>query len=247
MLTHPTLSQLDQLGLAGMAKAFEELQDNPEVKALDHAEWLGLLLDREVTQRKDRKLKSRLRAAKLRFAQACVEDLDLKATRGLDRRLMAELSACNWIREHHNLILTGPCGTGKTWLACALGQQAARSELCVLYHRIPRLFADLALAHGDGRHPRLFRALCRADLLILDDWGPEPMTASQRRDILEIVEERYGRGSTLVTSQIPVQQWFDVVGEPTLADAILDRLVHNAHKIELQGDSLRKLRKRVGP
>ena len=247
MLTHPTLSQLDQLGLAGMAKAFEELQDNPEVKALDHTEWLGLLLDREVTQRKDRKLKSRLRAAKLRFAQACVEDLDLKATRGLDRRLMAELSACNWIREHHNLILTGPCGTGKTWLACALGQQAARSELCVLYHRIPRLFADLALAHGDGRHPRLFRALCRADLLILDDWGPEPMTASQRRDILEIVEERYGRGSTLVTSQIPVQQWFDVVGEPTLADAILDRLVHNAHKIELQGDSLRKLRKKVEP
>jgi DNA replication protein DnaC len=247
MLTHPTLSQLGQLGLAGMAKAFEELQDNPEIKALDHAEWLGLLLDREVTQRKDRKLKSRLRAAKLRIAQACVEDLDLTAARGLDRRLMAELSACSWIREHHNLILTGPCGTGKTWLACALGQQAARSELTVLYHRVPRLFADLALAHGDGRYPRLFRALCRVDLLILDDWGPEPMTASQRRDILEIVEERYGRGSTLVTSQIPVPRWFDVVGEPTLADAILDRLVHNAHKIELQGDSLRKTRKKVEP
>lgn len=247
MLTHPTQSQLGQLGLAGMAKAFEELQGNPEVKALDHAEWLGLLLDREVTQRKDRRLKSRLRAAKLRFAQACVEDLDLKAARGLDRRLMAELSACSWIREHHNLILTGPCGTGKTWLACALGQQAARSELSVLYHRIPRLFADLALAHGDGRHPRLFRALCRADLLILDDWGPEPMTAIQRRDILEIVEERYGRGSILITSQIPVPQWFDVVGEPTLADAILDRLVHNAHKIELQGDSLRKTRKKIEP
>jgi DNA replication protein DnaC len=247
MLTHPTLSQLGQLGLAGMAKAFEELQDNPEVKALDHAEWLGLLLDREVTQRKDRRLRSRLRAAKLRIAQACVEDLDLTAARGLDRRLMAELSACSWIREHHNLILTGPCGTGKTWLACALGQQAARSELTVLYHRVPRLFADLALAHGDGRYPRLFRALCRVDLLILDDWGPEPMTASQRRDILEIVEERYGRGSTLVTSQIPVPRWFDVVGEPTLADAILDRLVHNAHKIELQGDSLRKTRKKVEP
>jgi DNA replication protein DnaC len=240
MLTHPTLTQLDQLGLAGMAKAFEELQDNPEAKALDHAEWLGLLLDREVTQRKDRRLKTRLRAAKLRFAQACVEDLDLGPARGLDRRLMAELSACNWIREHHNLILTGPCGTGKTWLGCALGQQAARSELTVLYHRIPRLFADLALAHGDGRYPRLFRALCRVDLLILDDWGPEPMNASQRRDILEIVEERYGRGAILITSQIPVAQWFDVVGEPTLADAILDRLVHNAHKIELRGESLRK-------
>ena len=247
MLTHPTLSQLGQLGLAGMAKAFEELQDNPEIKALDHAEWLGLLLDREATQRKDRKLKSRLRAAKLRITQACVEDLDLQAARGLDRRLMAELSACSWIREHHNLILTGPCGTGKTWLACALGQQAARSELTVLYHRVPRLFADLALAHGDGRYPRLFRALCRVDLLILDDWGPEPMTASQRRDILEIVEERYGRGSTLVTSQIPVPRWFDVVGEPTLADAILDRLVHNAHKIELKGDSLRKTRQKVEP
>jgi DNA replication protein DnaC len=240
MLTHPTLTQLDQLGLAGMAKAFKELQDNPEAKALDHAEWLGLLLDREVTQRKDRRLKTRLRAAKLRFAQACVEDLDLGPARGLDRRLMAELSACNWIREHHNLILTGPCGTGKTWLGCALGQQAARSELTVLYHRIPRLFADLALAHGDGRYPRLFRALCRVDLLILDDWGPEPMNASQRRDILEIVEERYGRGAILITSQIPVAQWFDVVGEPTLADAILDRLVHNAHKIELRGESLRK-------
>jgi DNA replication protein DnaC len=240
MLTHPTLTQLDQLGLAGMAKAFKELQDNPEAKALDHAEWLGLLLDREVTQRKDRRLKTRLRAAKLRFAQACVEDLDLGPARGLDRRLMAELSACNWIREHHNLILTGPCGTGKTWLGCALGQQAARSELTVLYHRIPRLFPDLALAHGDGRYPRLFRALCRVDLLILDDWGPEPMNASQRRDILEIVEERYGRGAILITSQIPVAQWFDVVGEPTLADAILDRLVHNAHKIELRGESLRK-------
>jgi len=240
MLTHPTLTQLDQLGLAGMAKAFEELQDNPEAKALDHAEWLGLLLDREVPQRKDRRLKTRLRAAKLRFAQACVEDLDLEPARGLDRRLMAELSACNWIREHHNLILTGPCGTGKTWLGCALGQQAARSELTVLYHRIPRLFADLALAHGDGRYPRLFRALCRVDLLILDDWGPEPMNASQRRDILEIVEERYSRGAILITSQIPVAQWFDVVGEPTLADAILDRLVHNAHKIELRGESLRK-------
>jgi DNA replication protein DnaC len=167
MLTHPTLSQLDQLGLAGMAKAFEELQDNPEAKALDHAEWLGLLLDREVIQRKDRRLKTRLRAARLRFAQACVEDLDLTTARGLDRRLVAELSACNWIREHHNLILTGPCGTGKTWLACAFGQQAARSELTVLYHRIPRLFADLALAHGDGRYPRLFRGLCRTDLLIL--------------------------------------------------------------------------------
>jgi DNA replication protein DnaC len=240
MLNHPTLTQLDALGFAGMATAFKELASNPDARALDHAEWLGLLLDREVTVRKDKRLKSRLRAAKLRFGQACVEDIDLSPTRGLDKRLFHELAGGNWIGEHQNLLITGACGTGKTWLACALAHKAARSDRNVLYHRIPRLFAELALAHGDGRFPRLFRSLCKADLLVLDDLGPEPMTPSQRRDVLEILEERYGRGSTLITSQLPVASWFDIVGDPTMADAILDRLVHNAHKIELKGDSLRK-------
>jgi DNA replication protein DnaC len=240
MLVHPTLTQLTELGLAGMAKAFKELRDHPQAQALEHAEWLALLLDREATERKDRRLKTRLRAARLRFVQACAEDVDFTATRGLDRRLFQELTTCQWLRGHHNLIITGACGTGKTWLACALGHNAARADLAVLYHRLPRLFAELALARGDGRYPRLFRSLCRVHLLILDDWGPEPMTAEQRRDLLEIIEDRYGRASTLVTSQIPVSRWHDVVGEPTLADAILDRLVHNAHRIELEGDSLRK-------
>jgi len=243
MLNHPTLTQLDVLGFAGMAKAFKELADNPDAKALDHAEWLGLLLDREVTVRKDKRLKSRLRAAKLRFGQACVEDIDLSPARGIDKRLFGELAGCAWIREHQNLIVVGACGTGKTWLSCALAHKAARSDHSVLYHRIPRLFAELALTHADGRFPRLFRSLCKADLLILDDLGPEPMTPSQRRDILEVTEERYGRGSTLITSQLPVASWFDIVGDPTMADAILDRLVHNAHKIELKGESLRKTKK----
>ena len=226
-----------------MATAFKELSSNPDARALDHAEWLGLLLDREVTVRKDKRLKSRLRTAKLRFGQACVEDIDLSPARGIDKRLFHELAGGNWIDEHQNLLLTGACGTGKTWLACALAHKAARADRNVLYHRIPRLFAELALAHGDGRFPRLFRSLCKADLLLLDDLGPEPMTPSQRRDVLEILEERYGRGSTLITSQLPVASWFDIVGDPTMADAILDRLVHNAHKIELKGDSLRKTKK----
>jgi DNA replication protein DnaC len=193
MLLHPTLSQLDQLGLAGMAKAFRELAENPEAKTLDHAEWLGLLLDREATERQDRRLKSRLRNAKLRYGQACVENIDFNKERGLDRRLIADLVDGHWLREHHNLLLVGACGCGKTWLSYALGQKAARLEVSVLYHRLPKLFADLALARGDGRYPRLFRSLCRAQLLILDDWGPEPMTAPQRRDLLEILEDRYGR------------------------------------------------------
>ncbi len=156
MLLHPTLNQLDQLGLAGMAKAFKDLADNPEAKNLDQAEWLGLLLDREATERQDRRLKNRLRNAKLRYSQACVEDIDFTKDRGLDRRLIIDLAEGHWLREHHNLLLVGACGCGKTWLACALGQKAARIEFSVLYYRLPKLFADLALARGDGRYPRLF-------------------------------------------------------------------------------------------
>ncbi len=240
MLLNPTLDQLHQLGLAGMAKAFNELADHPDAQTLDHAAWLGLLLDRELTARQDRRLQTRLRAAKLRYPQACIEDIDFAARRGLDRRVITELAAGHWLRDHHHLVLCGACGCGKTWLACALGHQAIRLDRSVLYYRLPRLFAELALAHGDGRYPRLFRALCRADLLILDDFGPETMTAPQRRDLLEVFEERYGRASTLVTSQLPVERWYDVIAEPTMADAILDRLVHNAHELNLKGDSLRK-------
>jgi DNA replication protein DnaC len=239
LLTHPTLEQLRQLGLAGMARAFAELADNSRGTELDHAEWLGLLLDREMADRQDRRLRARLRYARLRH-NAAVEDVDYRTARGLDRALFQKLAQGNWIREQQNLIIVGPSGVGKSWLACALGHRACRDNLSVLYQRIPRLFSDLALARGDGRYARLMRALGGVKLLILDDWGLEPLTAEQRHDMLEIVEDRYGRGATLVTSQIPVDRWHDLMGDPTLADAILDRIVHNAHRIQLRGESLRK-------
>src|SRR6516225_84048 len=239
LLTHPMLDQLGQLGLSGMAQAFAELEASDETAALTHADWLGLLVDRELTHRRDKRLAARLRYARLR-QQASVEDVDYRAPRGLDRALFQKLTNGEWIDAHDNLILCGPTGVGKSWLACALGHRACRDNLSVLYQRIPRLFSDLALARGDGRYPRLMRALGGVKLLILDDWGLEPLTAEQRHDLLEIVEDRYGRGATLITSQIPVDRWHDLIGEPTLADAILDRIVHNAHRLQLSGDSLRK-------
>jgi DNA replication protein DnaC len=239
LLIHPTLEHLRQLGLAGMARAFEELTSRADSAELDHAEWLGLLLDREIADRQDRRLRARLRYARLRHS-AAVEDVDYRTARGLDRALFQKLAMGAWIREQQNLIIVGPSGVGKSWLACALGHRACRDNLSVLYQRIPRLFSDLALARGDGRYARLMRALGGVKLLILDDWGLEPLTAEQRHDLLEIVEDRYGRGATLFTSQVPVDRWHDLIGDPTLADAILDRVIHNAHRIQLRGDSLRK-------
>ncbi len=157
-----------------------------------------------------------------------------------DKVSLQQLATGRWIKDARNLMITGPCGVGKTWLACALGQKACRDNLTVIYQRLPRLFADLELAHGDGRFPRLFRSLVKADLLILDDWGPDRLTAGQRRDLMEIVEDRHGRGSILITSQLPVTAWHDVIDEPTFADAILDRLVHNAYRLELDGHSMRR-------
>jgi DNA replication protein DnaC len=246
VLTHPTLDQMHQLGLAGMARAFTELEANPTSAELSHAEWLGLLLDREATERYERRSRNRLRYARLRH-QAAVEDVDYRAARGLDRALFQAMIAGRWIDEAQNLIVEGPAGVGKSWLACALGQKACRDNRSVLYQRVPRMFSDLALARGDGRYPRLMRALGGVKLLILDDWGLEPLGPEQRHDILEIVEDRYGRGATLITSQIPVDRWHDLIGEPTLADAILDRIVHNAHRLQLKGDSLRKQRRPGSP
>src|SRR5690349_10196476 len=213
LFTHPTLDQLHQLGLAGMARAFAELEANPTSAALSHAEWLGLLLDREITERYERRLRARLRFARLRH-QAAVEDVDYRAARGLDRALFQALIAGRWIDEAQNLIIEGPTGTGKSWLACALGHKACRDNRSVLYQRLPKLFADLALARGDGRYPRLMRALGGVKLLILDDWGLEPLGPEQRHDMLEIVEDRYGRGATLITSQIPVDRWHSLMGIP---------------------------------
>jgi DNA replication protein DnaC len=239
MLAHPTIDLLHALGLHGMAKGFKELDTQSEAAGLTHAEWLTLLLEHEATLRRQKRFESRARAAKLRQA-ASVEDADFRAVRGLDRSLFIKLASCDWIRQHHNLLITGPCGVGKSWLACALGQKACREDLSTAYHRIPRLFQALALARVDGRYTRTLRQLARIDLLILDDWGPETLTGEQRRDLLEIVEDRYDTRSLILTSQVPIDRWYEIIGDPTIADAILDRLVHNAYRIELAGESLRK-------
>src|SRR3954464_12830000 len=239
MLAHPTLDLLHALGLHGMAKGYQEIAAHPDARALDHAEWLGLLLEHEVTLRRQKRFETRARAARLRHP-ASVEDVDYRTHRGLDRALFLKLAACDWIRSRRNLLITGPCGVGKSWLACALGHKACRDDLSVLYYRVPRLFAALNLARGDGRYGRLLRQIAKANLLILDDWGPEPLLPEQARDLLEIVEDRYDAGSTLITSQVPVDRWYEIIVIPTLADPVLDRLLHNAHRIELAGESLRK-------
>jgi DNA replication protein DnaC len=239
MLTHPTCNRLVALGLTGMAKAFDEQQQQPDVAALGFDERFALLVDREATERENKRLVNRLRFAALR-QNAVVEDIDIKAPRGLDRVLFQKLVAGEWIKRHQNLLIVGPTGVGKSWIACALGHKACRDNHSVIYRRLPRLFDLLALARGDGQHARLLKMLARVDLLILDDWGLAPMLPEQRRELLEIMEDRHGRGSTVVTSQLPVEHWHEIIGDPTIADAILDRLVHNAHRLTLKGESLRK-------
>ena len=239
MLIHPTIERLRALGLTAMADGFIELQNSPDAGELSREDWLGLLVDREATSRENKRLARRLREARLRQA-AVVEDVDYRAHRDLDRALFLKLAAGDWLREHHHLVIIGPTGIGKSWLACALGHKACRDGFSVLYKRASRLFADLAQARGEGRLPRLLTTLERIRLLVIDDWGPEPLNAEQRRDLLEIVDDRCDRGSLLITSQVPVNRWHEVIGDPTLGDAILDRIVHRAHRIDLKGPSLRR-------
>jgi len=242
MLTHPTLEKLHELRLTAMQNAYSEQLQSAEYDSLIFDERFGFIVDREHTERHNRRLQTRLRKAKLRL-DATIEDIDYRAQRGLDKRLMLSLATGDWIRQHHNVILTGPTGTGKTYLACALGHKACREGLTVQYHRAAKLFRELALAKGDGRYPKLLTALAKTDLLILDDWATALLTDEQRRDLFEIVEDRYQRHATLMATQMPLKHWHETIGDPTLADAILDRLIHNAHKITLKGESMRKKKK----
>jgi len=239
MLIHPTLDKLRELRLTGMQKALIEQMDMPDCDALSFDERFGLLVDVEYTERENRRLQTRLKRAQLRQA-ATVEDIDYRHPRGLDKPLMLSLIGCDWMRQRHNVIITGPTGAGKSYLACALGNKACREGYRVLYFRIARLFQKLAIAKNDGSYDKLLRTLARSQLLVLDDWGTAPLTDEQRRDLFEVMEDRYDGGSTLIAAQLPVKHWHKTIGDPTLADAILDRLVHNAYTITLKGESMRK-------
>jgi len=239
MLQQHTLDKLHALRLTGMAAAFEQQLAQPAAQELSFEERFALLLDQEILYRDNRRLARLLKAAKLRI-NACVEDIDYHHPRGIDRSVMSSLASCQWIQRHHNLGITGPTGSGKTWLACALGNQACRQGLSVRYFRLPRLLETLRIAHGDGSYPRLMSQLAKADLIVLDDWGIQKIAAAQRNDLMEIIEDRHGLRSTLIASQLPIEHWHDFIGEATLADAILDRLLHNSHRLPLRGESMRK-------
>jgi DNA replication protein DnaC len=240
MLIHPTIEKLESLRLGGMVAALKE-QQNMDLGDLSFEERLGLLVDREAVERDNRRLKTRLRQARLRH-QACIEDIDFKHPCGLDKSLIMRLAECSWLQHHQNMIITGPTGTGKSYLACAFAQKACRSGYTASYQRMSRLFEEINLAKGDGRYVKLLAGLAKVDLLVLDDFGLQPLDREQRHDLLEILEDRYQLRSTLVAGQLPHEHWHEQIGDPTLADAILDRLIHNAHIIKLkpEGGSMRK-------
>lgn len=239
MLNEHTINQLRCLRLDGMVRAIEDQATSAAATGLSFEERLTLLVQREVAWRDDRRVARLLKAARLKVSTACVEDINWRASRALDKSLVTALAGCDWLRHGQSLLITGATGCGKTWLACALGTQAARSGFSVLYTRAARLFDELQVAHGDGSFARRLAQLAKLDLLVIDDFAISPIGAAQRNDLLEVLDDRVGTRSTLITSQLPVRAWHTYLDDPTLADAILDRVVHSSHKIELKGRSLR--------
>jgi DNA replication protein DnaC len=240
MMTEPTIEKLYKLKLFAMASAWIAQRADPTMSDLDFDERLGLLVEAETLARDNKRLAKLLREAKLRIPTACMEDVDLNPKREIDRQLFRQLATGRWIADRNNVIATGMTGVGKSYFSCALGQLACRQGFRVIYKRVPRLFEELALAHADGTYVRLLARLAKADVLILDDWALSPLSDQQRRDVLEILEDRHGARSTVVTSQMPIESWHDYIAHPTIADAVLDRLVHNAHKVKMKGPSRRK-------
>jgi DNA replication protein DnaC len=240
LLNEPTLEKLKTMRLEGLAAAWLEQQRQPNTAELSFDERLGLLVDAEWMHRENKKMKRALREAKLRLAQACIEDIDYSARREIDKAVVRQLASCRWIEEHQAVLITGMTGTGKSYLACALAHQACRKGFRAVYRRASRLFDELKLARADGTYPRVLARLARVDLIVIDDFAVAPVTDAQRADLLELLEDRYGVRSTIVTSQLPPAQWHDYLADPTLADAICDRLLNNAHRLVLKGPSKRK-------
>lgn len=240
MLIEPTLEKLRAMKLAAMAEGFLEQQKKTDMNGLAFEERFGLLVDTEYLARENKRRDRSLKEAKLRLSQACLEDLDYAPRRGLDKSLMRKLATCRWITDHHNVVITGATGTGKTYVGCALAQQACRQGHRVLYRRAPRLFDELLLARADGTYVRLLGKLARMDVLVIDDWALTGLREQERHDLLEVLEDRAENRSTVMTSQLPTGKWHEQIGDPTLADAILDRILHNAYRIVLKGTSMRK-------
>lgn len=240
VLNQPTMEKLLHLRLTAFAAAWAEQQKTPEVNKLSFDERIGLLVDAEHLARENARVGRCLRDAKLRMSTACVEDIDFSPKRELDKGVVRQLANCRWVAEHQNVLVTGATGTGKTYVACALAQQACRKGYRALYRRMPRLFEELTLAHADGTYARLLARLAKVDVLVLDDWGLAPPNERERRDLLEIIDDRHGNRSTVITSQLDSKLWHDQLGDPTIADAVCDRLLHNAHRLVLKGPSRRK-------
>ncbi len=239
MLLSPTLDKLRELKFLGMLKEFEEQLRSKSRQKMSFDERLGLLIDQEILERENRRLNSRLRQASLK-QQASIEDIDFRHPRNLDKSTMMSLANCKWIKEHHNILITGLTGVGKSYIGCALGHKACLEGYKTIYIRLSRLLSNLIVARGDGRYEKIMKNLAKADLLIIDDWGLNKLNEQERRDFLEIMEDRYDQKSTIITSQVPVKKWHDLIGNSTIADAILDRIVHNSYRIELKGESMRK-------
>lgn len=242
MLTHPLFDQLKTLRCQGMLEALQEQLLMADINRLSFDERFGLLLERECILRDSRRLTNRLRQARLKIVDACLEDVDYQSSRGLSKMVLNRLSQCQWVSRKENVLITGPTGIGKTYLGCAFANQACRQGFSARYVRLPKLLQTIVIAKGDGTYIKMMELLAKTSLLILDDWGVAPMTDCNRRDLLELMDDRYNQSSTIITSQLPVSLWHESIGDATLGDAILDRLVHNAHRIELAGDSMRKTR-----